>query len=1512
MLVAGFASVPTASAATNSIVINEVVTNRDPVGDWVELANTTDEPIDISGWTAIDNGKKSKPITFPRGTVIPANGYYAFYTETNTPDGSAGFGLGGQDEMTISDKNGAVVDYQKWSSHGMRNGEHTSRGLVPDMHGTWQITDGATREHANAGSNYDKVFINEATTDGIDFIELVNNGDTDVNIGGWTIVDSGDGKGNPHITFLPNTIIPAGGYYVLTPDGKEGGVVPDGTDGFGLSAKDSLTLKTAAGEDVDAVSWTEKPLCEGTATSWSRYSEADNDIRISSAKTKDGENADPCVADSGASEEPDTPSSTSEQPATPGKIVINEVQTKGGFIADWVELYNAGGTAVDISGWVFKDDKDKHAIVFPKGTVIEPGGFYAFHTEVDTPDGSEGFGLGEVDEARLFKPGGNDLVDSVNWKSHTRFTWGRTPDGEGDLKPLSDATFQETNAGEFILPEGEPWPYEIDSIQTVDGFTGENFSGVDFDDNGNAWVVNNNPGRLFQLEYNEARNTYRKVNEWNLTYENGAGNPDAEGVSVGKDGKIYIATERDGDGPSRPSVLEFDPAKGKVTGEWNLKDIVGEVPPNFGLEAIAYMPDLDVYAVGVEHTGFVHFVRLAPGGAAEEVGRYENPDLRSVMALDYNSDNNELRVLCDEVCNGLSINVTFDGETAREVSGIQDRPALMENFANEGYGQYEKIGECTVDGQRTIVTRFLWSDDAPANAKNGPALRYAESTRTEDCTPETTPAPTVSEGVTTTSAAPTTVTVPAATETVTPTVTTTDNALTSTLTTEPTTVTETPTFTSIVTTTPTTTVSTATKTVTSTATIVSTTPTVTKTTAVTPTVTAEQKATTVETETAQATTTTPTVTDKVTTTPTVTAEQKATTVETETAQATTTTPTVTDKVTTTPTVTAEQKATTVETETAQATTTTPTVTDKVTTTPTVTAEQKATTVETETAQATTTTPTVTDKVTTTPTVTAEQKATTVETETAQATTTTPTVTDKVTTTPTVTAEQKATTVETETAQATTTTPTVTSKVTTTPKKTATPITVYSTTTAPEVTETATVVETVTETPTAEAAAITITETVTGTPITTTPTVTTKTTVIETETAEATTTVESETTKQTVTPTVTKKTTVTPTETADAATTVETETAEAVTVTPTVTKKTTVTPTETADAATTVETETAKAVTVTPTVTKKTTVTPTETADATTTVETETAKAVTVTPTVTNTEITTPTDTADAVTETVTNTAETTTVTAAPVTTTVPGHTQTATVTPTETVTAVADAADDEAETREVATITTTRTAPALTNLVAGETEVYYRVAAAEGAVVEVKDLPEGLTFDEKTGLISGKVAQAGTHTARIVTTKKNVTTVEKVRFEVAAAPTATSDSEQGERPLTTVAQPDTASVPAEAGSSLSPKCVATLAGWGIPLLALIPIGLASQLNIPGLENLQAVGQKVSDEFNASVQRSLSSPALAQFNAMLADNGQSIGVAAGALGAIALGVAALSTIAPACTGAEGSSSNGGNE
>ena len=36
-------------------------------------------------------------------------------------------------------------------------------------------------------------------------------------------------------------------------------------------------------------------------------------------------------------------------------VQINEVEASGGWLDDWIELKNTGGSAVDISGWVTKD-----------------------------------------------------------------------------------------------------------------------------------------------------------------------------------------------------------------------------------------------------------------------------------------------------------------------------------------------------------------------------------------------------------------------------------------------------------------------------------------------------------------------------------------------------------------------------------------------------------------------------------------------------------------------------------------------------------------------------------------------------------------------------------------------------------------------------------------------------------------------------------------------------------------------------------------------------------------------------------------------------------------------------------------------------------------------------------------------------------------------------------------------------------------------------------------------------
>src|SRR4051812_32735308 len=64
------------------------------------------------------------------------------------------------------------------------------------------------------------------------------------------------------------------------------------------------------------------------------------------------------------------------QALTGNPIVINEVESNGCVPGDWVELYNAGSTTVDVSGWKLLDNDNAHVpYVIPAGTSIVAGGF---------------------------------------------------------------------------------------------------------------------------------------------------------------------------------------------------------------------------------------------------------------------------------------------------------------------------------------------------------------------------------------------------------------------------------------------------------------------------------------------------------------------------------------------------------------------------------------------------------------------------------------------------------------------------------------------------------------------------------------------------------------------------------------------------------------------------------------------------------------------------------------------------------------------------------------------------------------------------------------------------------------------------------------------------------------------------------------------------------------------------------------------------------------------------------
>ena len=52
------------------------------------------------------------------------------------------------------------------------------------------------------------------------------------------------------------------------------------------------------------------------------------------------------------------------------------------------------------------------------------------------------------------------------------------------------------------------------------------------------------------------------------------------------------------------------------------------------------------------------------------------------------------------------------------------------------------------------------------------------------------------------------------------------------------------------------------------------------------------------------------------------------------------------------------------------------------------------------------------------------------------------------------------------------------------------------------------------------------------------------------------------------------------------------------------------------------------------------------------------------------------------------------------------------------------------------------------------------------------------------------------------------------------------------------------------------KCIATSVGFGLPLIALLPIGLATQLEIPGLSDFAAQANAQIQNANTQIQQQL--------------------------------------------------------
>lgn len=266
----------TSGGAAGALVVNEVVAKSATAdylagNDWVELFNSGTTSVNLADYTLADSASAKLPLP----SINLAPGQYIVIAavddkDTNPPTPSVPFKLGGADAVYLY-KNGTLISSLNWPDGAAP--EASSYGIVNGTAQTLKPTPGAANALASTTppaivrgkpSGSTPLRISEVVpqsdrptfNNGADWIELVNDSNTAVNLSEFSLTDDA----NP-LEKLPNISVPAGGRIVIV----AGGTAP--TDGtafvtFGLGRSDSLSL-FRNNQEVDYVAWTDNQSKNG-------------------------------------------------------------------------------------------------------------------------------------------------------------------------------------------------------------------------------------------------------------------------------------------------------------------------------------------------------------------------------------------------------------------------------------------------------------------------------------------------------------------------------------------------------------------------------------------------------------------------------------------------------------------------------------------------------------------------------------------------------------------------------------------------------------------------------------------------------------------------------------------------------------------------------------------------------------------------------------------------------------------------------------------------------------------------------------------------------------------------------------------------------------------------------------------------------------------------------------------------------------------------------------------------
>lgn len=368
--------------------------------DWVELYNSLDQAKDLTGYAIYDDA--TKKYTLPSGTTIPAKGYLVLNCNDIASGLNTNFKLSSTGEVVYLDNAfGILIDKIQFPE--LQDGQ--SYGRYPDGTSVWMIS-GLTTKGATNGTNsvpaiksVDRTPLVPALTDAVTIkAELSNSlGVTAVKL--YYRFNSG--------SFTTVTMTQSGAVYTSTiPAANATGKMDYYVEVTGANSKASVSPENAP-----------------TKT----YSYLLNTDALPKLYINEFMAANTTCC-------PDKSSGVDE-------------------FDDWIEIYNAGTTAVNIGGMYLSDNKAnpfKHKIPTdnPTATTIQPGGFLVLWADGTSSQGPLhlDFNLSAAGEdVAIFYIDGR-AIDAYTFGAQTdNVSWGRTTDGAATWKSFSTPTQGKSN-----------------------------------------------------------------------------------------------------------------------------------------------------------------------------------------------------------------------------------------------------------------------------------------------------------------------------------------------------------------------------------------------------------------------------------------------------------------------------------------------------------------------------------------------------------------------------------------------------------------------------------------------------------------------------------------------------------------------------------------------------------------------------------------------------------------------------------------------------------------------------------------------------------------------------------------------------------------------------------------------------------------------------------------------------------------------------------------------------------